>query len=202
MEKHHHITHGRMNPPTVGHETVVNQVKSHADKTKGGHTIILTHSHDSKKNPLSPEQKVKHAKRAFPGANVKTSSKAAPTILHHASELHKKGVTHLHVHVGSDRVKQFHTLLHKYNGQKSAHGHYDFKKIKVHAVGAKRDDSGKGVSGASGTAMRKHAASGNSEAFHKMAPSKMSKAHKDELYHDVRGNLKEGFVGFADFCKV
>ena len=73
-EVHHHITQGRMNPPTVGHEAVVSQVR----KTAGehGHTIILTGSHDSKKNPLTPEQKLKHAKRAFPGANVKWQPKS------------------------------------------------------------------------------------------------------------------------------
>jgi len=54
-----------MNPPTIGHENVVKQVMSGAKKDDAGHTIFLTHSHDSKKNPLTPEQKLKHAKGLF-----------------------------------------------------------------------------------------------------------------------------------------
>ena len=88
-EVHHHITQGRMNPITVGHEAVVNQVR----KTAGshGHTIVLTGTHDAKKNPLSPEQKLKHAKRAFPGANVRLLDKEHPTLLHQMSRLHSEG---------------------------------------------------------------------------------------------------------------
>ena len=194
---HHHITFGRMNPVTKGHQAVVDQVTSAAKKDSGGHTIILSHSHDPKKNPLTPEQKLKHAKRAFPNANVKLGSSKSPTMLHHASDLHRQGVTHLTVHVGSDRVGEFHKLLHTYNGKEGRHGHYNFKKITIKPVGGERkEDGGEGVESASGTAMRKHAASGNKEAFHKMAPSGMSAKHKDEMYHDIRKGMsvKEGFV--------
>jgi hypothetical protein len=37
--------------------------------------------------------------------------------------------------------------------------------------------------------MRKHVTAGDKESFHKMAPSGMSKAHKDALYHDVRKGM-------------
>ena len=44
--------------------------------------------------------------------------------------------------------------------------------------------------------MRKHAAAGDKESFHKMAPAGMSKEHKDELYHDVRkgSGISESFI--------
>jgi len=195
----HHITLGRMNPPTIGHENVVKQVMSGAKKDDAGHTIFLTHSHDSKKNPLTPEQKLKHAKRAFPGANIKLSSKESPTILHHASNLHKSGVTHLTVHVGSDRVEEFHKLLHSYNGKKTNHGYYKFKKITVKSVGEKRKDTGDGVASASGSAMRKYVSSGNKVGFNKMAPSTMSSSHKNEMYNDLKKNMNESFIRFKDF---
>ena len=117
----HHITQGRMNPVHAGHELVVNQVRNAANKN--GHTIILTGSHDPKKNPLTPEQKLKHAKRAFPGANIITASKEHPTLLHQLSRLHSNGVTELHMHVGSDRVGEFKELLNKYNGVEGRHGY-------------------------------------------------------------------------------
>lgn len=189
-ENHHDVTFGRMNPVTIGHEAVVNQVKKAAKEHGGGHTIILSGSQDAKKNPLTPEQKLKHAKRAFPDTNIKVASKTSPTLLHTASDLHKQGVTHLHVHVGSDRVNEMGALLHKYNGAEGKHGHYNFKKITMHAVGGERkDDGGEGVESASGSVMRKHVKEGDKESFMRKAPSKMSPKHKEEMYNDVRKGM-------------
>jgi hypothetical protein len=191
-EKHHAMVFGRMNPITTGHEAVVNKLHSVAQEHNAGHSLVVSHSQDAKKNPLSAEQKVQHAKNAFPKTNVSASSKEKPTILHHAAELHKQGVTHLHVVAGSDREKDMHDLLHKYNGQNAAHGHYNFKKITVHSSG-ERDPDSEGTTGISASKMREHAASGNKTEFHKGAPSTMSAKHKDAMYNDVRKgmNLKE-----------
>jgi hypothetical protein len=82
---------GRMNPgPTTGHEKLINTVKSLSKEHKADHLIVMSHSQDPKKNPLSPEQKLKHAKRFFPKINFKTSSKQSPSYLTHAAELHQK----------------------------------------------------------------------------------------------------------------
>lgn len=187
-DKHAVLAFGRMNPPTSGHEKLVDKVHEVAKQHSAEHHVVLSHSQDAKKNPLSAEDKVKHAKRAFPGTNVKSASKDKPTILHHAADLHKSGVKHLHVVAGSDRKEEMHNLLHKYNGQKSAHGHYHFKSITVHSSG-ERDPDAEGTTGISASKMREHASSGNKAEFHKGAPSKMSSAHKDELYHDVRHSM-------------
>jgi cytidyltransferase-like protein len=187
-QKHHVMTFGRMNPPTTGHLKLIHKVKEVADKHNAGHTVVISHSQDSKKNPLSGEQKVKHLKRYSPGTNFKTSSKEHPSIFHHAAELHKKGVTHLHVVVGSDRVKEFKDSLHKYNGVKGKHGHYDFKKITVHSAGH-RDPDAEGSEGMSGTKMRSHAASGNYKEFKKGVPEHVADNHAKELYHDTRKGM-------------
>ena len=191
-EKHHAMVFGRMNPITTGHEAVVNKLHSVAAKHHASHSLVVSHSQDAKKNPLTGEQKVEHAKHAFPDTNVSASSKDKPTILHHAAELHKNGVTHLHVVAGSDRHEAMHELLHKYNGQQAAHGHYNFKKITVHSSG-ERDPDSEGTEGMSASKMREHAAAGNKKEFHKGAPSTMSSEHKDKMYHDVRKgmNIKE-----------
>lgn len=187
-EKHHVLAFGRMNPITSGHEALVNKVHDIAKEHSAGHTVVVSHSQDAKKNPLTSEQKVGHAKHAFPGTNVKAASKGTPTILHHAAELHKKGVEHLHVVAGSDRKEEMHNLLHKYNGQDSKHGHYNFKSITVHSSGA-RDPDSEGTSGISASKMREYAAAGNKKAFHAGAPSKMSKEHKDSMYNDTRKGM-------------
>jgi hypothetical protein len=192
-----HITQGRFNPVHAGHEMVVKHVMNAAKKDNADHKILTTGSHDAKKNPLTPQQKVKHLSRAVKGAKVEAMGKDAPTLLHQMSKLHKAGYTHVTMHVGSDRVHEFHSLLHKYNGSEGMrHGGYNFKSIKVKSVGGERSDTGEGIAAASGTAMRKHVTAGDKESFHKMAPSGMSKAHKDALYHDVRKGMgiHESFI--------
>lgn len=189
-DTHHVLAFGRMNPITNGHESVVNKVHEIAKKHNAGHTLVVSHSQDAKKNPLTGAQKVKHAKHAFPGTHVVASSKENPTIMHHAALLSAKGVKHLHVIAGSDRTQEMHTLLHKYNGKPSADGHksYNFKSITVHSAG-QRDPDAEGVSGISASKMRAHAVEGNKKAFHAGAPSKMTAAHKDAMYHDVRKGM-------------
>jgi len=187
-EQHHVLAFGRMNPITSGHEAVVNKVHEVAKQHKATHGVVVSHSQDAKKNPLTGEQKVKHAGRAFPGTNISAASKDKPTILHHAAAAHAAGAQHLHVVAGSDRKEEMHNLLHKYNGKDSSHGHYNFKSITVHSSGA-RDPDAEGTSGMSASKMRAHAAAGNQKEFHAGAPSKMSDAHKAEMYKDVRKGM-------------
>lgn len=190
QEYHHHVIPGRMNPPHIGHEMGVNQSVSHQQKTGGTQSIFLTRTSGDVKNPLTPEQKEKHVRRAFPNSQVEMATPESPTLLHHLSELHTRGVTHIHVHAGSDRVSQYHELINKYNGVEGKHGYFKFKDIKVHAVGGERADDDNGVASASATKMRSAAAAGDTEAFHAMAPSAMSPKHKDEMMKDVQSGLQ------------
>lgn len=189
-ENHHVMTFGRMNPPTTGHLKLIDKVKDVAKHHNAEHSVVVSHSQDSKKNPLSGEQKVKHLQRYSPGTHFEKSNKEHPSIFHHAEKLHKQGVTHLHVVVGSDRVKEFKDSLNKYNGKPNKEGHvpYHFKKITVHSAGH-RDPDAEGSEGMSGTKMREHAKSGNMKEFRKGVPSHVSDKHSKELMHDTRKGM-------------
>ena len=186
-EKHHVMAFGRMNPPTTGHLKLIDKVKSVAQKVGGKHSVVVSHSQDTKKNPLSGDQKVKHLKRYSPGTNFATSSKEHPTFLHHAAELHKQGVTHLHMVAGSDRVKEYHDKLHQYNGTHKG-ALYHFKKITVHSAGH-RDPDAEGTEGMSGTKMREHAKNKDFSSFRQGVPHHVSDTHAKELMHDVRRGM-------------
>ena len=181
----HVMTFMRANPPTIGHERVVNHVVDLANGLDAGHSIVLSHSHDGDKNPLTAEQKLRHAKIAFPNANVTTSSPDAPSLMYHATNLHKKGVKNLHLVVGQDRVDQFNKLLNQYNGVEGAHGYYNFDNIKVHSAGG-RDPDAEGIEGVSGTGQRNHARLGNFEGFRAGAPSRMTDDQATALMNDIR----------------
>lgn len=187
--KHGVLAYGRMNPPTAGHEQLVNKIHSVAKEHGAVHHLVLSHSHASKdgSNPLPPDVKLKHAKRAFPGTHISSASKEAPSILHHAAAMHAQGVQHLHFVGGSDR-KPMHELLKKYNDKEGAHGHYTFKSITFHNAGD-RDEKSTGTAGISGTKLRAHAAAGEQHKFESHLSSKMKPAHKTALYHDLRHHM-------------
>lgn len=186
-EHHHVMTFGRMNPPTTGHLKLIDKVKEIAKKHNATHSVVTSHSQDSKKNPLSAVQKVKHLKRYSPGTNFHASSKDHPTFLHHAAELHKKGVTHLHMVVGSDRTDEMKKKLHHYNGTHET-SLYNFKKIHVHSAGH-RDPDAEGTTGMSGTKMREHAKNKDIGKFKQGVPSHVSDSHTKELMHDTRKGM-------------
>lgn len=177
------VLFGRMNPPTKGHEENVEGLKKVAKEHDADHLVIASHSHDAKKNPLSPEQKTKHLKRAFPNTNVISSSKEKPTLFHHLSDLHKKGVTHVMLAGGSDRAEQLNTIK-DYNGKEGKHGYYNFKSITTVNTGERKQ-------GVSGTDMRKHASNNDFASFRKGLPSKLAahEGHAKELFHDTRSGM-------------
>jgi len=199
-EKHAVLAFGRVNPPTVGHEKLVNKVKEIAKNVGGTHHVVLSHSQDPGKNPLTSQQKLKHAKRFFPDTNLTVSDKEHPNFLSQAAKLHKAGATHLHMVAGSDRTDEYHKLLHKYNNVKGPHGHFNFKKIEVHSAG-QRDPDAEGAEGMSASKMRGHATSGNFKEFKKGIPGHVPEKHSKDLYNDVRKGMgiKEGFNLSLDF---
>lgn len=188
-DKHKVIAFGRMNPPTTGHAKLVDKVHEVAEKNHADHEIILSHSQDEKKNPLSQAQKIEHAKKFFPKTNITGSTKEAPTIFHHAEKAYKRGVTHLHVVMGSDRVKEFKDALTKNNGKFDKDGHgYQFKSITIHSAG-ERDPDAEGTEGMSASKMREAAKGDDFESFKKGVPSHVSDKQAKGLYRDVRKGM-------------
>ena len=157
------ISFGRMNPITVGHEKLVSKVSSEASRRKADGMVFMSHSQDAKKNPLSYDDKVKFAKKAFGNVVQKSNSK---TIIDIAKSLTGK-YKNLVMVVGSDRVDEFEKLLNKYNGKD-----FNFESIQVVSAGA-RDPDAEGVEGMSASKMRSLAAEGNVKEFAKGLPKRL-----------------------------
>ena len=185
---------GRMNPPTTGHAKLVEKVKEIAKQNGADHLIVLSHSHDPKKNPLSPKEKLKYVKAFFPGVKFAVSSSEQPNFLAQAASLYKKGVTELHMVGGSDRTSEYERLLNRYNNVKGPHGHFNFAKIEVHSAG-ERDPDAEGVEGMSASKMREAAINNDFAKFRQGVPSNVSDKIAREMMMDVRKgmNIKENF---------
>lgn len=190
VEKHAVMAYGRYNPPTTGHEKLIHKVESVAKEKNAKAHIIASHTEGNSKNPLPSDKKVGYLKKvAAKDTNVSTSTKEHPTLLHQAAKLHSQGVEHLTMVAGSDRVKEYHELLHKYNDVKSKHGHYNFKSINVVSAGH-RDPDAEGAEGMSGTKLRQHAREGNLDKFKEGLPKKLHK-HAEEIASHIRTTKEE-----------
>lgn len=184
---------GRLSPPSIGHEKLINHVKDLAKEHNADHKIVLSATQDSKKNPLHVDDKVRMAKQYFPNTNIEGATKEAPTFLHHAKKLSDSGTKHLIMVAGSDRVDEYHKILHKYNGHP---GHHNFDKITVVSAGH-RDPDAEGAEGMSASKLREHATKGEYKEFKSGLPKGPESLHK-EMYTKVRKGLKlESFILYA-----
>ena len=158
---------GRFNPPTVGHEKLIQKV---ASVPANDYRIYISRSQDPKKNPLSPNDKLKVMKDMFPRYSNKIEIIPSNMVLELAAKLYNKGYTKVIMVCGSDRVREFEDILKKYNDVKSRHGYYNFDNISVVSAG-ERDPDAEGVSGMSASKMRAAAEKGDLKAFSQGVPS-------------------------------
>ena len=181
------FTFGRFNPPTTGHEKLIDALAKQQSKNAGSMMYVYpSHSQNAKKDPLPHTLKIAYMRKMFPKYKSNVIVSKSRTALEAAVELHKKGHRSIVMVVGSDRVTEFNTLLNKYNGVDSKHGFYGFDNIKVVSAG-ERDPDSEGVSGMSASKMRAAAADGNFDLFKTGVPSTFKDSLK--LYNDVRKNL-------------
>jgi hypothetical protein len=184
------FTFGRFNPPTIGHEKLLNVVGSTATRAKAESFVYTSHSQDAKKNPLSNDQKIVFMKMMFPKHRTSFMRTEAKTALHALSEIHKTGkFSKVIMVVGSDRVREFKTLLNKYNNIESKHGFYRFEDIDVISAG-ERDPDAEGTSGMSASKMRAAVKDKNYDIFKMGVPSGMSEKDCHTLYNAVAKGMK------------
>lgn len=184
-EKHIVFAFGRMNPPTSGHSKLIDHVVNHAQENNADHRIIVSHSQDSKKNPLHAEHKVDYLNHVHPGVHVEASTKEHPHFMAQLKKMHQQGYHHVTMVAGSDRVDEFKKLINKYNGPD---GEYHFKSVNVVSAG-ERDPDAEGVEGISGTKMRAHAANNDLESFKTGLHADASHEHAKKLFHAVRSGM-------------
>ena len=195
QEKHIVFSYGRMNPPTAGHSKVIDKVKSHAEKIGANHAVIVSHSQKPKTDPLHHEHKKEYLRHIHPDVNFEHSTKEHPHFLAQLKKFNQEGHSHATMVVGSDRVKDFKSLAHKYNGKE-----YNYKKINILSAGH-RDPDAEGVAGISGTKMRNHASGNDYKSFKAGLHANHSDEHARKLFKATRQgmNLQKEEVGMKDF---
>jgi len=175
------ITFGRFNPPTIGHEKLINAVARIAGTND--YKIYTSHTKDKKKNPLSAEQKVGYMKKMFPKHKdhimLDTDLKTIIKVLQSLQGEYADVV----LVVGSDRVREMDTLIQRYNETE-----YTFRSLETKSAG-ERDPDADGATGMSASKMREAAMNGNVAVFLQGIPSTLNDGDKMKLMTEVREGL-------------
>ena len=182
-----YFTFGRMNPPTSGHEKLMNELSKKSGSNP--YRVYLSQSTDNKKNPLSYNYKIKTVRKFFPKhARSVMLDKKVKSVFDAATKLYTEGYKNIYMVVGSDRINEFKKLLEKYNGVKGRHGLYKFNKINVISAGD-RDPDADDVSGMSASKMRSLASKGDFTQFSQGLPRSVSNNEAKKVYNEVRRGM-------------
>ena len=159
---------GRFNPPTIGHQKLIETVLQTAEKANGKAYLFLSHKQNNKTDPLNFAEKQAYIQQFYPKVAVGEAS--SNTIIKALQKIQAEGRTRIIMVAGSDRVQEFEKLLNQYNGKPDKQGNdlYKFDSIKVVNAG-QRDPDEEGVTGASASKARELANKGQWHEFSRIA---------------------------------
>ena len=173
------VAFGRFNPPTVGHEKLMNAAKA---ASKGGdYQIYPSRTQDDKKNPLGPDDKIAFMRQLYPkhGERIVNDGEMK-TIFNVLKKANEDGYSSINIVVGADRQAEFEKLALQYNGEL-----YDFEDINVVSAGD-RDPDAEGVEGMSASKLRKAAAEDDFKTWLSGMPSKVDEKLAKNIFNSVK----------------
>ena len=151
---------GRLNPPTIGHQKLIERVITIAKRVKGLPVLYVSASQDKRKNPLTVKQKVEYLKKVYPrGIKILPAVGSERTFMEILKNRFDKKFTDVYMIAGSDRVAEFKRLIKQYNGKD-----YNFDTTEVVSAG-ERDPDATGATGMSASKMRDFAMNNDYTSF-------------------------------------
>ena len=178
------IVFGRFNPPTIGHEKLLNKAAQEAEKNGYELRIYPSRSQDKKKNPLDATAKIDYMRQMFPkyAGNIVDDANSK-TIFNVMIGANEEGHKNMKIMVGADRLGEFQGLSHKYNGEL-----YNYDNLEVVSAGD-RDPDAEGAEGMSASKLRLAASEGDFKSFAKGVPNTLNNQKKMELYNNLRKSM-------------
>ena len=185
------VAFGRFNPPTVGHEKLINAAKAAA---KGGeYSIYPSRTQDKTKNPLSPDEKISFMRQLYPKHGERIVNDGdMKTIFNVLQKANEDGYSSVNIMVGADRKSEFEKLAQQYNGDL-----YDFEDINVVSAG-ERDPDAEGVEGMSASKIRKAAAEDDFKTFLTGMPAKIDDELAKNIFNAVKRSVGKKKAGVKE----
>ena len=181
------FTFGRFQPPTIGHQKLIEKVKEVARKEGAEHRIYPSRSHDSKKNPLKPRDKVKYMKKLFPGANI-VDDNSMKTAFYVLKKLSDEGYKKVILVVGGDRVSEFDASVRKYINHPDKKKSFEFDDFRVVSAG-ERDPDATDVTGMSASKMRAAVSANDYDTFKLGIPPGTNERVVQSLFSDLKKSM-------------
>ena len=177
------IALGGFNPPTAGHEKLLQAAKKAA--AGGDLKIYPSRTQDNNKNPIDPDMKVSYMRKMFPDFEEQiVNDPEMRSIFNVLTTASEEGYKSINIVVGADRLGEFENLAMKYNGDL-----YDFEEIKTISAGPREDDA-EGIEGVSSSKQRKAVMDDDYQAFRKGLPKSVDDADGQALFDAVRTGMK------------
>jgi citrate lyase synthetase len=176
---------GRMNPPTAGHEMLINHASAVAEREGRELFVFVSRKTDNNKNPLSFDDKSQLLDFVFPDIRI-VDDEMANTPFNAAYWLRDHGFKDVKIVAGSDRKPEFEARFEPYLDHADEDKSFNFTKFKVEVVGAERDPDGAGSSGISASKARDLADDGEMAGFMQILPADTPKDIAENLYNKIR----------------
>ena len=175
---------GRLNPPTIGHQKLIERVITVAKRVKGLPVLYVSASQDKKKNPLTVKQKVDYLKKLYPrGIQILPAIGSERTFMEILKNRFDKRYTDVYMIAGSDRVAEFKRLIKQYNGKD-----YNFDTTEVVSAG-ERDPDATGATGMSASKMREFAARNDFTSFKQGLITGTKEKDAMKLFKDLKKGM-------------
>lgn len=180
------FTFARMNPPTSGHELLVNSVVDYARLMNAEPRIYVSSKQDAVKNPLTKQQKLKYLKMGIPTAKrFFVDDESVFDAYSAMKQLQAEGFTDVVMVAGEDRIETFQKMVERYMGHPEEDKAFNFGSCQVVNAGL-RDPDSDGLEGVSASLMREYVTLGNFDMFHLICPSRLSRPIAQEMFEDIR----------------
>ncbi len=156
---------GRLNPPTIGHQKLIERIITIAKRVKGLPVLYVSASQDKVKNPLTVKQKVAYLKKIYPrGITILPAIGTERTFMEILKNRFDKKYTDVYMIAGSDRVAEF----------KSA---------------GERDADATGAKGMSASKMRTYASANDFTSFKQGLISGTKEKDAMKLFKDLKKGM-------------
>lgn len=159
---------GRFNPPTKGHQYLINYAKDYAKENGYDFYLLPTRTQGNAKNPIPHKDKLVLLKELFPDVNIVDDS-----YVHHLHDLIEMlkcyGYEHF-VGIGDEERRNYYERI---------------ENLDYISLGERKEDS-IGILAISATKAREAAKYGDIDGFLSYMPKELSLKRLDEVYNKIR----------------
>jgi len=180
------LAFGRFNPPTIGHEKLIEACATAARQHKCDYKVYISVKVEAEKNPLPPNEKLWFMKKMFPSHadHIFADTDVPDPFLLLA--LFNKEYDEVVFVAGSDRVAGYEKSFNRHMNGPTATFYYSSLNI---VSSGERDPDSEGASGMSASKMREAVQKGDIISFRKGIPKTLGRTDMMMLYNAVHDGM-------------